>query len=193
MQYSRSHNEILPSEFTLTRMLEPEAREVAAWQYAGEYAVYNGDAAYYDKTVRSFLNPEFAYHVVWHDELGLTGFCCYGADAQVPGGDYSEDAVDIGLGLRPDLVGRGIGPPFLLAVMCHATYSAGAGAKEDELVFRATIADFNGRSLRLFARAGFVPEQKFVISWQAKADEQHGFVVVVRRPVGVRGQLSGSA
>lgn len=27
------------------------------------------------------------------------GYCCFGTDARVPGGDYSADALDIGLGM----------------------------------------------------------------------------------------------
>ncbi|MFN2200634.1 MAG: GNAT family N-acetyltransferase [Caldilineaceae bacterium] len=182
----------MPDELTLTRMNESEAREVASWEYVGDYAAYNADAEHFDDTVRSFLNPDYAYYAVWHDELALTGFCCYGADAQVPGGDYSEGAVDIGLGLRPDLVGCGLGSSFLGAVMQNAARTRYAGIDADKMIFRATIAAFNGRSLRLFGRAGFITEQEFTIEPRDRSGEQLRFVVVVRRPSPRPDQLLGS-
>jgi hypothetical protein len=45
-------------------------------------------------------------------EVGQIGFCCFGPDAQLRGGDYHEPALDVGLGLRPDLVGKGLEVAF---------------------------------------------------------------------------------
>jgi len=42
-------------------------------------------------------------------ELLLVGFVCFGPGEQVPGFDYADDgSADVGLGLRPDLTGRGL-------------------------------------------------------------------------------------
>ncbi len=72
-----------------------------------------------DDAVKSFLEPRYAYHAAWRRDHGLAGFCCYGQDAQVPGGDYAAPAIDVGLGMRPDLVGQGLGDEFLRSILAH--------------------------------------------------------------------------
>ena len=49
-----------------------------------------------------------------------TTHCSFGIDAQVPGGDYSAQALDVGLGLRPDHTGQGLGVTFLGAILAFA-------------------------------------------------------------------------
>lgn len=158
-------------------MTESEARSIAAWQYEGEFSGYNAETDDdIEQTVRDFLNPAFAYHAVWHDDHGLAGFCCYGEDAQVPGGDYADDALDIGLGLRPDLVGRGLGVAFLRAVLEHARTTRA------EVPYRATTAAFNFRSRRLFEGAGFVEQQVFSVPALVGEQSEVKFVVMVSSP-----------
>ncbi len=44
----------------------------------------------------------------------MVGFCSFGVDGRVPGGDYPDGPLDVGMGMRPDLTaaawGRGICP-----------------------------------------------------------------------------------
>lgn len=159
-------------DLTVRPMTEAYAREIAGWRYHGEYALYNTAPDDVEDEVKTLLNPEFAYHAAWENEYGLFGFCCYGKDAQAPGGDYTGEAVDVGLGMRPDLIGRGMGTEFLQAVLAHIEGAGGA------MRLRATIATFNSRCRQVFEKAGFLHEQTFSVAETGDLE----FVVVVRQP-----------
>lgn len=168
-------------KFSLVPMSRAEAQQIAAWRYDGEYALYNTPIESTAETVEAFLTPAYAYHSVWHEDHGLFGYCCYGEDAQVPGGDYDIAAVDIGLGMRPDLVGRGFGMAFLQAILNHAGRLFDSDESRRHLPYRATIATFNGRCRRIFQKAGFEQVQAFAVDAPANKSGKLGFVVVVRR------------
>jgi RimJ/RimL family protein N-acetyltransferase len=155
-------------------MSEPYARAIVAWRYPGQYTIYNMESdADVEADVQVLLDLRYAYHAVLDAEGDLVGFCCFGADAQVPGGDYSDpSALDVGLGLRPDLAGQGRGLGFLEAIMDFARERFGATR------FRATIADFNVRSRRVFEKAGYVQTQRF----RSMSAQPLEFVVVVMEP-----------
>lgn len=82
-------------------------------------------------------------------------FCCFGADAQVPGGDYSKHALDIGLGLRPDLTGLGHGLDYVRTVIEFGIMRFKPG------ILRATIASFNLRAQKVWIASGFRECQRF--------------------------------
>jgi RimJ/RimL family protein N-acetyltransferase len=152
-------------------MTEAYAREIVAWRYPGQYDIYNTSDADVEEDVRMLMDPRYAYHAVLDGGGFLVGFCCFGADAQVPGGDYADmGALDVGLGLRPDLAGQGRGLGFLEAILEFAQRELEATR------FRATIALFNVRSRRVFAKAGFAEVQRFT-SASARPLE---FVVMTR-------------
>ena len=71
------------------------------------------------------------------------------------GSTRSEPALDVGLGMRPDLTGRGLGEEFVHAGLRFAreTYSPPA--------FRLTVAAFNRRAIRVYERAGFETVETF--------------------------------
>ncbi len=126
---------------------DAEARAIVAWRYDPPYDVYGMGEADLD-TVRSLLLPENSYYaILQHDDL--IGFCCFGHEAQVPGGDYGEDALDVGIGLRPNLTGQGLGGQVIAALLDVARQTFGAQP------FRATIAAWNRRSIRTFEKLGF--------------------------------------
>ena len=105
---------------TFKPMDEPSAREILTWRYEPPYDIYNANPGGADAFVQALLDPAYAYHAI-ADECGeLVGYCCFGADARVPGGDYGTDALDIGLGMRPDLTGHGRGPVFFEAILDFA-------------------------------------------------------------------------
>jgi [ribosomal protein S18]-alanine N-acetyltransferase len=142
--------------FTLTPITRADAQAISRWRYDGPYVVYNGNPA----SVASLLQPRYLYHSV-HDGHGeLVGYFCFGEDARVSAGRRTglydrEDALDVGLGMRPDLTGRGLGEEFVRAGLQFAdeTYSPPA--------FRLTVATFNRRAIRVYERAGFERVETF--------------------------------
>jgi RimJ/RimL family protein N-acetyltransferase len=125
------------------------------WHYEPPYDVYDLGGGNVDDVVKDLLDPAYAYHAILSPEGELVAFCCFGADAQVPGGDYAGEALDIGLGVRPDLTGQGRGSAFVQAVLDFAQRTWPSPA------YRVTIAEFNARAQRVWQKAGFVRVQRF--------------------------------
>ncbi len=139
------------TELTVRVVTEADIRDFAAWRHEAPYDVYNitGDS---DKAVEYFLRPSTNCHVLVEDGE-LAGFFTFGFDAQVPGGDYSTPARDIGLGVKPSRTGQGLGRGFAGAVVEYAR----DGAER----LRVTIATGNRRAVRVWSGMGFTEIQRF--------------------------------
>ena len=133
---------------------ETSAREVMSWRYDRPYDVYNLDP-HSEEILQGFLDSDTACHTLTDVGGDLVGFCTFGADAQVPGGDYSTEALDIGLGIRPDLAGQGKGGLYVRAVLDFAM------ATFAPTTLRVTVAAFNRRARRVWEKAGFREVQQF--------------------------------
>jgi [ribosomal protein S18]-alanine N-acetyltransferase len=153
-----------------TPITEPEAREVLNWDYPDIGTLYRPDPNEMEDDIRVLLTPTYNYYVARDVGGYLVGFCCFGEDAQVWGGDYTHNALDVGLGLNPELIGRGLSHQFLAAIL---DWGRQTFAPE---CFRATIATVNVRSQALFARAGFMIVQRF----RAMTAEPYEFVIMLR-------------
>jgi [ribosomal protein S18]-alanine N-acetyltransferase len=152
--------------FTLKQITRSDARAISRWRYEEPYSIYDGDPT----SVDALLQPRFAYHSVYDERGDLTGYFCFGEDAQVVAGKRRglyevEPALDVGLGMRPDLTGRGLGEEFVHAGLRFAreTYSPPA--------FRLTVATFNQRAIRVYERAGFEIVERFGADTQS-ADKE---------------------
>jgi [ribosomal protein S18]-alanine N-acetyltransferase len=172
------------SGLRFTPLDEDDVEEILHWRYAGELSVYGFDTpdpAARAEEKRDLLDSANQYHAARSVTGELVGFCCFGPDARVPGGDYAEPALDVGLGLRPDLVGQGLGLPFLNAILNFARGSAKPPR------FRLTVAAFNRRAVRVYERAGFETVARFE---QRRPDGQGTgaeFLVMVRAVEGSPG------
>lgn len=143
-------------ELTFTAMTADAAREALSWRYDGPYAVYNTTPDALEEAVAVFCDPANAYFAARAEDGALAGWCCFGPDARVPGGDYADpDALDVGIGLRPDLTGQGRGLAFFRAVLAFGR-DRFAPAR-----FRLTVAAFNARARRVYAGAGFRARGQF--------------------------------
>jgi RimJ/RimL family protein N-acetyltransferase len=133
--------------------VESDVREFIAWRYEPPYDVYNisDDPA---EAVAYFLSPATGCHTLVAGAV-ISGFFTLGADGQVPGGDYSQDALDIGMGIRPDLTGAGDGGRFVEAVVKHVV------EQFQPPLLRVTIAAGNIRAQRVWTRAGFSEASRF--------------------------------
>lgn len=141
--------------FTFQPMNEASVHAISEWRYDAPYDIYNIAPDHIEEEMQLFLDPQNAYHTITDEHGNLVAYCCFGPDGQVPGGDYSSAALDIGLGVRPDLTGQGYGLTYVNAVLDFArrTFSPTA--------FRVTIAEFNKRARRVWEKAGFQPVQTF--------------------------------
>ena len=139
---------------------ENSARQIISWQYEAPFDIYNLASPDPEETVQYLLDPQNAFYGIDGPTGELEAFCSFGPDGQVNGGDYySTSALDIGLGVRPDLTGQGHGSRYVNAVIDFAqrTYAP------DRL--RVTIAAFNHRAQRVWEKAGFQVVQSFQGGW----------------------------
>jgi RimJ/RimL family protein N-acetyltransferase len=118
-------------------------RELQAWRYEPPYDFYDGD-------VDPVLNPE-RYFAARDEDGALVGF--YYFEPKPPDLDY-------GLGLRPDLTGRGLGLEFFLAGLAFARERY----RPERVVLH--VAEFNERARRVYERAGFEVVSRHVRSFE---------------------------
>jgi ribosomal-protein-alanine N-acetyltransferase len=130
-------------------MDESSAIEIVGWAYEPPYDIYNHRAENAEADVLYMLDGANGFYSIRSEAGELVAFCSFGGGAQVPGGAYGVDALDIGLGLRPDLTGRGMGVRIIDSVLEFA------GRKFRPVNFRVTIAAFNARARKAWMRAGF--------------------------------------
>jgi len=84
---------------------------IAAWPNPGPWSV--ADALEPPR-------PDEGFWAVDDAEGRLAGYCCFGEPARPPLLDQDPGALDVALGLRPDLRGTGAAGPFALAVVARA-------------------------------------------------------------------------
>jgi [ribosomal protein S18]-alanine N-acetyltransferase len=112
----------------------PEAlAAIAGWEYEPPYDFYDGRH-------ESVRNPE-RYFAALDGDGSLVGFYYY---------EFADGVLTYGLGMRPDLTGRGRGLEFVRA-----------GLEFGRVHFHAerivlAVAAFNERASRVYERAGFV-------------------------------------
>lgn len=134
--------------YKIEQMTWGDADMVSQWVYPVPYSIYSFKRD--EETISELTNSE--YFICKDLQNNIIGYFCFGASAQIPTnekGVYSTDLLDIGLGLRPDLCGRGLGLSFIQAGMDYARQFL--HAKE----LRLTVAQFNRRAIALYNRAGF--------------------------------------
>jgi [ribosomal protein S18]-alanine N-acetyltransferase len=131
------------------------AREIIAWRYPAPYDMYNIRPENLEAEVAYFTNPENHYYAIFNPNQTLIGFCCFFHEGQVTGGDYSHEAVDVGMGLRPELTGGGNGTEIARAVMDFAIQ------QYHPLRLRTTIAAWNERAQKVCLNNGFELVDRF--------------------------------
>jgi [ribosomal protein S18]-alanine N-acetyltransferase len=120
-----------------------DAEEIASWRYEGPWSIYDS------RPGDPLLSADAGYLAVVDGAGSLVGFLCTGQEARVPGLAAQEGIVDIGVGMRPDLVGRGLGSAFGAVVLGYIRDMCG------DRPLRAVVQSWNERSLRLTSRLGF--------------------------------------
>lgn len=113
---------------------DADRRAVEGWKYPAPYDTYDHDGPL-----------EGDYHAV-REGGELVGYVCFGEPARIPGMEDEEDLVDVGWGLRPDLMGQGHGPRLI-----EAALGVHPGAAH-----RIAVLAWNERAKRAPAKCGFV-------------------------------------
>jgi [ribosomal protein S18]-alanine N-acetyltransferase len=150
--------------FTFRQMKEQDARAIAEWHYEGLYAFYDWDQDADD--LAELLNPrswEEKYYAVLDEQGELAGFFTFTKDGET---------VEIGLGLRPDLTGKGkgVGLEFVQAGLEFAKSEYAVSA------FCLRVATFNRRAIHVYEKAGFRPVRVFM---QETNGGKHEFLKMV--------------
>ena len=116
-------------------------REVATWHYEPPYDFYDLASDPHDEA--EMRDPAHAahYRAVLTEGDDLLDAVWYF--------NRQGDVVDVGIGLRPDLTGRGLGESFLRAQLDYATH------EWRPATFRLFVAAWNARAIRLYERLGF--------------------------------------
>ena len=134
---------------TLVRLEREHALEIVSWRYEEPYSVYDYREQSAELVVEFLVAPTNQFFAVLGDGE-LIGFRSFGPDGRVAGGEYDDDFLDTGGGLRPDLTGKGLGESVIRQGIEFGTNQYGTQR------FRVTVAAFNERALRVCARVGFL-------------------------------------
>lgn len=144
-------------KFSIGQMNCGVAMEISKWIYEEPYSMYSMDGS--DSCINEFLNGFYLY--ACDEDSNLLGYFCFGQSAQVPVGNQfgvytDDDIIDIGLGIKPDLCGQGLGFEFLSYGLEFAQNNiSGKG-------FRLTVASFNERAIKIYERIGFKKFNSFI-------------------------------
>ena len=135
-------------KFTFNKMKLEDAQQIASWHYEAPNDFYDWDRDAAD--LAELLNPQSwqeAYYSVLNEENELVGFFVFKRDSQT---------VEVGLGLRPDLTGKGLGRTFLNAGLTFGQEHFSVN------VWSLSVATFNTRAIHLYQQVGFTPLNTFM-------------------------------
>ncbi len=166
-------------QYTFTLMDDMTARAILTWRYDEPYSVYNMVAdglADVEEAVTELLEPGSPYYAVRDTEEELVGYFCFGTSALVwasdePGLYLEGRMLPLGLGLRPDMTGRGLGLHFVNAGLAFARQAF------TPTQFCLYVFTWNERAIRVYEHAGF---QRRRIVLQQRESGNREFLEMVR-------------
>lgn len=144
------------------------ALEILNWQYSAPYDIYNFQEENHTTDLNYLIDPCHHFFAILNLQTKLEGYCSFGKDGQVSGGCYTAPALDIGMGMRPDLTGKGYGKVYAQAIAQYGAQHYQANR------LRVTIAAFNQRAQRVWQQLGFRLVETF-----KKSNSQEQFVVLL--------------
>lgn len=147
---------------------ESNARAILSWGYEPPYDFYN-DSEEDANLLQHLLHPQDSFYSILDENSELIAYCSFGQDGQVTNGDYCDRALDIGMGIRPDLTGLGKGVEYTSAVLEFTDNLFKPKA------FRVTLVAFNQPALRGSQKSEFKHQQPF----ERESDGMQ-FIVLVR-------------
>ncbi|PZV07471.1 MAG: N-acetyltransferase [Leptolyngbya sp.] len=157
-------------KFSFRQLEKEHALSILRWRYPSPYDYYNFNVDTIQEDLCYLLDPLNAFCAILNMHEELEGYCSFGVDGQVLGGDYRTEALDIGMGIRPDLIGQGYGKHYAQAVVRYGINQYRAQQ------CRVTIAEFNKRAQRVWQQVGFEQMERFV-----KIGTEEEFVIMLYR------------
>lgn len=141
----------------INKMTQNHAVEVLCWKYDKPYDVYNHVLT--SHAILELLSNRY-FAVLRQDSAEIIGYFCIGKSAQVTLDDHADvydedDSVDIGIGMKPELTGKGNGFEFFSCILrfVEENYSGKN--------VRLTVASFNKRAIHLYRKFGFLEVKNF--------------------------------
>lgn len=134
--------------YRIQPMISEFAGEISRWKYPDEYSVYSFEPS--QELTDELLDG--SYYSCADEHGQLIGYFCFGLSARIPTAErypYAGEYLDIGLGLAPEVCGRGLGAGFLRAGLDFAVQTWHPRA------FRLTVACFNLRAIRTYEKLDF--------------------------------------
>ena len=156
-------------KFTIQPLTAEQAHAMIGWRYEPPYDNYNIVAADPQEEVAYLSNPENHYYGIVDAQKDLVGHCVFHEEGRVPGGDYTLDALDIGIGMRPDWTGHGSGTE-----LARAVFEFGITRYQAQRL-RATVAAWNDRAQKVCTNNGFREVSRFV-----KSGTDREFVILLK-------------
>lgn len=143
-------------EYTFQPMTLSYAAQICQWQYEEPYSLYSLEES--EECIVEFMNGD--YYAVLNQGKQIVGFICTGYSARVGGGYpvgiYDNSTyLDIGLGLRPDMTGKGHGLQFMTQMISFIK------KQHPNRELQLVVASYNERAIRVYERAGFRKETTF--------------------------------
>jgi [ribosomal protein S18]-alanine N-acetyltransferase len=129
-----------------------DATALSAWEYPPPFSFYNIPVEARHAYELAISQERSGYYSIVRADR-LVAFYCVGSEATVIGGDYGEDATDVGFGLDPALTGMGHWRELIPLVLDRI---------RGRLPIRVTIADWNARARCVWSKLGFIPVQRFL-------------------------------
>lgn len=130
--------------FDIQQLSQNHAEVIAEeWKYPGVYAFYDmtSDPEDYEELLTPSLRKNNYFQVMKDNHL--FGFFV------IEKASDSDDIVDMGLGIKPELTGNGLGQSFLLEILDYIrkNYSA--------KTVRLGVVSFNDRAKKVYEKVGF--------------------------------------
>lgn len=130
--------------FKISDLTESSAEQICSWKYEGIYSIYNYPSwkivvkqkwgiSIKAKREKEFVSVVDNFHVL----------CAYIRFIE------DKDHITVGLGLRPDLCGRGLGDEFMKLVIAESLRRYG----KKKIILE--VREFNKRAIRCYEKAGF--------------------------------------
>jgi len=147
-------------KFDFQLLKKHHALAILGWRYSAPYDLYNFEPEQRQVDLDYLLNPQNGFFAILKGEGELAGFCSFGPDGQVPGGNYSNPALDIGMGIRPDLTGQGNGRRYAQAVARYGAQRYQMQALRVTIESPTTLCGFRFKTRNACATIGPTPYPK---------------------------------